>query len=487
MKKLLTITFLFFALTSTFAQKVDTIYYDSNWKGVPIKSFASYMTVVYMSDNPQYPNLYKSFYITGEVQSVFTPVSVDKFDAEKSKFVGNYTTYYKSGNKRSDGVYNNASQEHGRHIEYYENGNIKAVGNYINGQPDGEMIFNFENGKVQGKIQYVNGLLNGEKQFYFENGKLSAVETYKDNLPKSTITYYENGNLKAKASFLNEKINGTMYQYFEDGSGCVETEMLDGNPKYDYVIYVDKEGNRTKYDKNLENIITEEPTTNDRKSTISNGRDFYYYQMNGIFIAVDVNAVDEMGKFWEASIVVGNNTNKPFIFDTSNMICYLEKEDKVESLKVYTSNEFSALVGKKIRRKSFWNAVGENLATMNAGTTTNNTSGYVNSAGVAVDNQGYVAAGVSSTYGSINSTTHNGAAQYQANQMASQNINQYNNQLSQYKQALDEGYLQSNNLNSGESITGNVCIKYQYKKGSTLVLKIPVNGISYYFSWNLAK
>ena len=152
--------------------------------------------------------------------------------------------------------------------------------------------------------------------------------------------------------------------------------MLNGNPKYDYVTYVDKEGNRTKYDKNLENIITEEPTTNDRKSTISNGRNFYYYQMNGIFIAVDVNAVDEMGKYWEASIVVGNNTNKPFIFDTSNMICYLEEEEKVESLKVYTSNEFSALVGKKIRRKSYWNAVGENLATMNAGTTTNNTSGY---------------------------------------------------------------------------------------------------------------
>lgn len=463
MRKLLTITFLFLTLLCTFAQKVDTIYYDSNWKGVPIKSFASYMTVVYMSDNPQYPNLYKSFYITGEVQSVFTPVSVDKYDAEKSKFVGNYTTYYKSGNKRSDGVYNNASQEHGRHIEYYENGNIKAVGNYINGQPDGEVVFNFE------------------------NGKMSEVTTYKDNLPQSTVAYYENGNIKAKASLYNGKINGTMYQYYEDGSGSIETEMLDDNPKYDYVTYVDKEGNRTKYDKNLENIITDEPTTNDRKSTISNGRNFYYYQMNGIFIAVDVNAVDEMGKYWEASIVVGNNTNKPFIFDTSNLICYLENDENVESLKVYSSDEFSALVGKKIKIKSRWNAFGENLATMNAGTTTNNTSGYVNSAGVVIDNQGYAAAGVSSTYGNVNSTTHSGAAQYQANQIARQNINQYNDQLLQYKQALDEGYLQSNNINPGESITGNVCAKYKYKKGSTLTLKIPVNGITYGFSWNLSK
>lgn len=463
MKKLLILTLFALAFSYTFAQKVDTIYYDTNWKGVPIRAFASYMTVVYMSDNPQYPNLYKSFYITGEIQSIFTPVSVDKFDAEKSKFVGNYITYYKTGNKRSEGAYNNASQPHGKLIEYYENGNIKATGNYYNGYLEGDVILNYESGKA------------------------SEITFYKTNIPESTITYYENGNLKAKANFVNNKIQGTMFQYFENGNGYVETEMINGNPKFDYVTYVDKEGNRTKYDKNLENIISEQPTLNDLKSTISNGRNFYYYQMNGIFIAVDINAVDEMGKYWEASIVVGNNTNKPFIFDTSNMICYLEKEDKVESLKVYTSNEFSALVGKKVRRKSYWNAVGENLATMNAGTTTNNTSGYVNSAGVAVDNQGYVAAGVSSTYGNVNSTTHNGAAQYQANQIARQNINQYNNQLNQYKQALDEGYLQSNNINPGESITGNVCIKYQFKKGSVLILKIPVNGITYNFSWNLTK
>jgi len=294
-------------------------------------------------------------------------------------------------------------------------------------------------------------------------------------------------NIKTKANFTNGNVNGTMYQYFEDGSGCIETEMLDGNPRYEYVTYVDVNGNRTKYDKNLENIIPIDPTVNDLQSTISNGKKFLYYQMNGIFIAVDINPVYELEKFWELTIVVGNNTNKPFVFETNPIICYLEGEKKVESLKVYNSDEFSALVGKKIRRKSAWNAFGEGLATMGAGTTTSTSSGYVNSAGLAVDNQGYAAAGVSSSYGSATNKTYSGAAQYQANQTARQNTNQYNEKLQQYKQALDEGYLQSNTINPGESITGNVNIKYAYKAGTDLILKIPVNGISYNFTWNLTK
>jgi len=463
MKKSLTLTFLFFCLSNVYSQKVDTLYYDSNFKGVPIKSFATFMSIVYMSDNPNYPNMEKTFYITGELQGEFTPVFIDKFDLNKSKFIGKYTTYYKSGKKRSEGSYNDTSLSHGQYIEYYENGNSKGIGNYN------------------------NGLLEGEMKTFYESGKPNEIDEFIDNKIQNSTVYYENGNIKGKATFVNEKINGTMYQYYEDGSGHLETEMQDGNPKFEYVTYVDKNGNRTKYDKNLENIIADDPTANDRKSTISNGKNFYYYQMNGIFIAVDINAVNEIDKFWEASLVIGNNTNKPFTFETNQIICYLENGDKVESLKVYTSDEFSALVGKKIRRKSFWNSVGENLATMNAGTTTSTTSGYVNSAGVAVDNQGYAAAGISSSYGSVSNKTYSGAAQYQANQTARQNANQYNEQLEQYKQALDQGYLQSNTINPGESITGNVNTKYIFKKGSQLILKIPVNGKIYGFSWNLNK
>jgi len=458
MRKLLTITFLFFALSNTFAQEIDTIYYDSNWKGVPVKALAAYMRIIYKAPKGTlYSDVQKDYFITGELQAEGDfPVYIDRYDDSKSKWKGKYTRYYKNGKKEAEGFNNDSSKYEGIQTVFYENGNIKSSANFKNGELHGELTQNFENGKIQGKAQYVEGLLNGEKQLYFENGKQSEVTIFKDNLPQSTIVFYENGSVKAKATFVNEKISGTMFQYYEDGSGCIETEMLDGNPKYEHVTYIDNNGNRTKYDKNLENIIADDPAANDLKSTISNGKNYYYYQMNGIFIAVDINAVNEIDKFWEASLVIGNNSNKPFTFETNQIICYLENGDKVESLKVYTSDEFSALVGKKIRRKSYWNAVGENLATMNAGTTTSTTSGYVNSAGVAVDNQGYAAAGISSSYGSASNKTYSGAAQYQANQTARQNVNQYNEQLQQYKQALDQGYLQSNTINPGESITGNV-------------------------------
>lgn len=429
------------AVAQTVSQKIDTIYYDSNYKGVPVKAFASYMTIVYMSNDTQYSNIEKTFYITGELQGEFTPVSIDKSDLNKSKFKGNYITYYRSGGKSSEGFYNDYSKQHGLRKNYYENGKIKDIANFNNGFPDGE-----------------------SQQFY------------------------ENGNISAKANYINGEINGTLKQYFEDGGNAyIETEMFAGKPKYDFITYVDANDNRTKYDKDFLNIIQENPSPSDRKSTISNGRNYFYYQMNGIFIAVDINAVNEIDKFWEVSLVIGNNSKKPFTFETNQIICYLEDADKVKSLKVYTSNEFSALVGKRIRRKSLWNALGENLATMNAGTTTSTASGYVNSAGVAIDNQGYAAAGISSSYGSASNQTYSGAAQYQANQTARQNINQYNDKLQQYKQALDEGYLQSNTINPGESITGNINAKYIFKKGSELILKIPVNGTTYSFSWKLNK
>jgi len=280
-----------------------------------------------------------------------------------------------------------------------------------------------------------------------------------------------------------------LFQYLEDGSGYIEKEMLNDEPKNNYVTYVDAYGNRTKYDKEMENIIQDRPTIGDMKITISNGAQFLYYQMNGIFLAVNLTSENEVGKYYVASIVLGNNGNKPIIFETDKLTCTVSKQDKSYDCKVYSSDEFSNIVGKKLRSRSFWNAMGESLATTNAGVsnsaTTTTSAGYVNSAAIGADNNGNVAVGVGSAYGA-NSTysqtqNYSRSDQYQADQNANKNISQYNSQLNQYKQAVDEGYLKSNEIAPGQTITGNVNINYQ--KGDKLVLYIPINGSVYTFEW----
>jgi len=124
--------------------------------------------------------------------------------------------------------------------------------------------------------------------------------------------------------FVNEKPSGTILQFIEDGSGYLEIEMQNGEPLNNYVTYVDANGNRTKYDNKMENIIQDTPTSIDLKTTIANGEQFLYYQMNGIFLAVKITAENEVGKYYVASIALGNNGNKPILFETEKLTCTVD-------------------------------------------------------------------------------------------------------------------------------------------------------------------
>jgi antitoxin component YwqK of YwqJK toxin-antitoxin module len=492
MKKLLTLTLLFFCLTNAFSQKIDTLYYDSNWKGVPVKALAAYMRIIYKAPKGTlYSDIQKDYFITGELQAEGDfPIYIDRYDDSKSKWKGKYIRYYKNGKKEAEGFNNDSSQYEGKQYLFYESGQLKWSGDFNNGLPNGELQQFYENGKPSESSIYTNGKLQSSNKF-FENGKQSEANIYVDGAISSGIKYYENGNVQFKATFKNEKVNGTFFQYLEDGSGHYETEMLAGEKVSNMTTFEDNNGNRIKYNLESKEVIQDKPTLADMKSTVSNGATFLYYKMNGIFLAVNTTISSDNGKYFLASIVIGNNLNQSIQFEADKLSGYVEKDVKTYTCKVYTSDEFATIVGKKLRSKSFWNSVGQNLATMNAGVSTSSTStlsaGYVNSAALAADNNGNVVAGVGSAYGA-NSTvsqtqTYNAGAQYQANQNAQRNISQYNNQLEQYQSALDEGYLKSNVIESGKSITGNMNIKYQ--KGDKFILYIPLNGSVYPFEWTM--
>ena len=79
-----------------FAQKVDTLYYDNNWKGVETKQFASFIRYVSYAQDGNYRNKFRTYFNTGELNSEGDFISIDKYDDSKSEF-GAWKSYYKNG------------------------------------------------------------------------------------------------------------------------------------------------------------------------------------------------------------------------------------------------------------------------------------------------------------------------------------------------------------------------------------------------------
>ena len=223
MKNLLAIGLLLISVQTVIAQKIDTIYYDANWKGVANKDLAYFIRIASKAANDSHNSTFKDFYITGEHQTdEVIAIYIDKIDDAKSKVKGHISSYYKSGQKQYECTKNDSCQLEGEATSYYENGILKSKDLYKNGLLQELTIWN-ENGV---KIRFLKGpLVNGK----FE-GELTE--------------FYENGLRKNKGIIKDGKFIGTFYQFNLDGSYC-EIEYKDGQPKKDYIL-VGLNGKRTK-------------------------------------------------------------------------------------------------------------------------------------------------------------------------------------------------------------------------------------------------
>jgi antitoxin component YwqK of YwqJK toxin-antitoxin module len=247
MKKLFIISILMVSMQVAVAQKIDTIYYDANWKGVPVKTLASFMRIAYLSGDSQFGTA-KDFYITGELQTEgLIPVYIDKNDDLKSKFKGHTVSYYKSGKKQSEDFRNDSCQLEGESTYYYENGNIKAVNIFQGGKIQEATGFNEHGVKLSmNKGIFKNGKIDdGVHTEYYENGIKKSETTVKNGQSEGECThYFENGLRRIKGTTKNGKWNGTYYQFNVDGSYCI-LEYSDGKPKDNYYL-VHVNGTRTK-------------------------------------------------------------------------------------------------------------------------------------------------------------------------------------------------------------------------------------------------
>nr|WP_321374130.1 hypothetical protein [uncultured Bacteroides sp.] len=421
MKKIIFIIGLIFNLSNVCnAQKVDTIYYDKDWKGVESKSFAAYVRVASYAKDSHYVNRYMDYYSTGELQSEGCFISIDKYDDSKSIFDGNCKTYYM-------------------------------------------------NKKIKEDLIYKDGKQNGDD-----------------------ILYYENGLIWKKSKFTNGKLDGIYYEFTEDRNACSQLEFKDGEPATPYFIYSTKDGLATKYNIKDKSLYLEIPSLNDKQIYTKNGVSWDYYLKNGLCVMVNPSIRKEYGKYFTLYVLVTNNSVKPIIFDPSLITAYKTKKGENENLSVLNSDEYMKKVKRSQGWSKFFNAIGEAAVASSAGyssssTNTNSTNAGYSVAGVVGTNGAAVGASQYANESNTSSQTvnYNGAAAYQANLIANDRIANYDNQLLQERNTKEEGYLKTTTIDSGETISGYVNIKYE--KGDELFVNIAINAITYPFVWNIGK
>lgn len=222
---------IFFALNISMAQKMDTTFYDKNWKGVKFKELAQYIRYDFNFNDPMYDNKCRIFYPGGQLECEATPLAKDKYDGTKSTWKGEVNRFYQSGAKKSTSNYDNQGKIDGVATTWDEKGSLASEEHYSHGLLDGQsIVFDKENPDICYVTAYVQGLPeNNETMVYHKNGaayradfetKKMIVTTpgkedcksfFKDGI---ATWYFEMNGLFISLNFMKANSYGKYYQCF---------------------------------------------------------------------------------------------------------------------------------------------------------------------------------------------------------------------------------------------------------------------------------
>ncbi|HAF27913.1 MAG TPA: hypothetical protein DCG75_02595 [Bacteroidales bacterium] len=126
----------------------------------------------------------------------YTGLLIRNFDNGKKQFeisyvdgipVGSYTEWYKDGNIKVIGHYNEKGIEDGEFKKLYENGQIEYIGYIDNGDYDSLWLSYYKNGVIAKESYYNKGKRDSIWKFWTDKGELYYIEKYRND----TLTYKE--------------------------------------------------------------------------------------------------------------------------------------------------------------------------------------------------------------------------------------------------------------------------------------------------------
>lgn len=346
--------------------------------------------------------------------------------------------------------------------DYYSTGELQCEGGYITIDPndDSKSVFSgewenfYKSGKVEQRGFRVNGLAQGDY-----------------------TTYYENGLIRYHATMKDGKAEGIVSEFSEDGTTCRQTEMLHGEPKYDYYTVSNQKGYVSKLRISDDSPVWDVPQEKDMKVIYRDGVPQLYYTTNGIQVVASMTEEGAYGHWYRVGISVTNYAYVPVEFDPEMITSALTKQNGEEiPMEVYTSERFMSKVRNRQAWATFFQAFGESLAAAGAGYSTSTTQTSVYASG---SSGGYRAS--VSGYGTATTVSYDGAAAYQAQVIAANRSAEYQRELLQERESLRISYLRRTTIQPGESLQGYILIKY--KRGVQMRVMVFVNSICYTFTW----
>ena len=448
--------FILFALVAlvSYAQpkeQLDTVYYDSNWKGCS-PTFAAYYRVMTIptDDNPR--KQFRDYYITGEIQGEANYISIDREDDSKSIFDGEVVSYYKSGKTEKKSTWENGHQV-GDAFSFYENGKVQLHTSLNEkGQPDGESSFFDEDGNLTAILMVHDGIPNTYLTAYNQMGSMGRYDVNTGAFVPEAVPV---SSMKTKI------VKGEKVYYYDDKNGIYLSIMVDAVKNYGkyYRIGISLFNN------------TNESIIFDPAQITANGRFFKKSKKKNNVGYDEIYADND-----EA-----NYTYNPSIVNTKD-------------IRVWTYEDYA----KKVHRRQQWDAalvaLGEGLAAGSAGystsysTSTTYGSAYGTGSGYAsaYGSGGYAYGSYNSSasvYGSSTTTTttrtYDATAAAIANERAAYNIATYSASLEADTQAINENYLQVTTLDPQTETAGYILLNKD--KPNIIDLTIPVYGVAYHF------
>lgn len=415
-------------MSYSIAQTIDTIYYDEQSKGVPMKNLAKVYLVYYQFENQDYQDKVKEYNFKGELQGEGTPIFIDRSDATKSLWKGRFTGYYPNGKIQYVRNRDDKGRYEGEQIDFYENGLIKTHAICKNGQMNGVYTEFSEDGNSCIQYEYKEGEISKPYYTYATNDGIITKYKVKDNTP-----YLEIPTINEKQTFYNK---GVAWDYYQKNG---ITLMVNGTLNRDYGKYITLSiilSNHT-------NIpITFNP------SLIS-----AYKEHKGKMKSIRIlEASEYIAK-------VANRQNWAMFFNAFNESMAASKAGYSNS-----STQTNSIYGGQSQTEVIGAAIGTDGAAVGAAVGTSQYSGY--------------------NISSSSTVNYNGAAAYQAQLIASERIADYNSMLLDERYMKEEGYFKITTINPKESVSGYINIPYS--KGDILTVNIVINTVVYPFSWSMS-
>ncbi len=365
-----------------------------------------------------------------------------------------YRDYYITGELQGEGDYVTIDKQDDRNsifdgdcISFYKTGKILEKGSWINSHKIGDFFEFYENTVVKTHCLYNNnGQIDGDYAFFEENGELSYLIHYRNGIPDPFLT---------------------RFNQFGPQGHYITTTMA-----YSPAII----------------------KLSDMKTKILKGTKIYYYDLNGIYLSINIDAVKHYGKYYGIGISLFNNTTTSFNFYPEQIVAkgvffkktgtteflddpYIADEDdvdftyddskqKVKNIRVWKFNEYI----KKVRSRQEWDkalvAMAEGLAASGSAYSTVNVNSTTSGPG-----------GSYSTYSSA--VIYDATASAIAKINAANNVATYTMSLERDMKTIYNNYLRATTLEPQTLIEGYVLLNKDHP--NIIDLSIPVNGMTYRF------